>query len=84
MVLQIWEACKRPAWTWDFLANPAYTYALIRSNIKGAIHVISRNSQFKKLLTIHSSQFNKIIIYTDKSYPMENKNFNALNKARVI
>jgi hypothetical protein len=26
----MWEAVKRPAWTWDFLANPPYSYALIR------------------------------------------------------
>ena len=21
---QVWEACRRPAWTWDFLAHPPY------------------------------------------------------------
>merc|ERR1719369_2158340 len=23
---QMYEAIKRPAWTWDFLSNPAYSY----------------------------------------------------------
>jgi len=30
---QVWEAMKRPAWTWDYLSNPAYNYALIREDV---------------------------------------------------
>lgn len=26
-------ALKRPAWTWDFLSNPAYNYALINKHV---------------------------------------------------
>jgi len=29
----MWEALKRPAWTWDFLSNPPYKYALIRDDV---------------------------------------------------
>lgn len=32
-VRQVIEAIKRPAWTWDFLTNPTYTYA----NIDGTV-----------------------------------------------
>ena len=30
---QVLEAAKRPAWTWDFLANPEYNYALINRDV---------------------------------------------------
>lgn len=30
---QIFEALKRPAWTWDFLSQPAYNYALINKQV---------------------------------------------------
>ena len=30
---QIWEAIKRPAWTWDVLSTPVYTYANINKNV---------------------------------------------------
>ena len=30
---QCWEAVKRPAWTWDFLSNPEYNYALINKHV---------------------------------------------------
>ena len=30
---QMWEAAKRPAWTWDFLSTPAYKYALIQQDV---------------------------------------------------
>ena len=26
-------ALKSPAWTWDFLSNPAYNYALINKHV---------------------------------------------------
>jgi len=30
---QIWEAMKRPAWTWDVLSTPVYTYANINKDV---------------------------------------------------
>jgi len=30
---QMWEAAKRPAWTWDFLANEEYRYALLNKHV---------------------------------------------------
>ena len=33
---QCWEAVKRPAWTWDFLSNPEYNYALINKHVPAA------------------------------------------------
>ena len=30
---QIWGAMKRPAWTWDLLANDPYTYGLLRHDV---------------------------------------------------
>merc|ERR1719382_2057393 len=30
---QIYEAAKKPAWTWDFLSTPAYKYALIQGEV---------------------------------------------------
>ena len=32
---QIFEAVKRPAWSWDFLANPEYAYAAVDLAAKG-------------------------------------------------
>ena len=32
-VKQIVEAIKRPAWTWDYLTNPTYTYANIANDL---------------------------------------------------
>ncbi|GMH82441.1 hypothetical protein TL16_g09258 [Triparma laevis f. inornata] len=31
---QVWEAIKAPAWSWDFLANPAYNYACINTEVR--------------------------------------------------
>jgi len=33
---QCWEAVKRPAWTWDFLSNPEYNYALVNKHVPAA------------------------------------------------
>jgi len=33
---QIYEALKKPAWTWDFLSTPAYRYALIAGDVPAA------------------------------------------------
>jgi len=30
---QMFEAVKKPAWTWDFLSTPAYKYALIQGEV---------------------------------------------------
>ena len=30
---QMYEAVKKPAWTWDFLSTPAYKYALIQGEV---------------------------------------------------
>lgn len=29
----MWEAIKRPSWTWDFLSNEPYTYALLNNDV---------------------------------------------------
>ena len=32
-VRQIWEAIKKPAWTWDLMTTPVYTYANINKDV---------------------------------------------------
>ena len=42
---QIWEAAKRPAWTWDLLTTPVYTYANINGDVPAESMANFINSQ---------------------------------------
>ena len=42
---QVWEAIKAPAWSWDFLANPAYNYACINTEVPADSLAAFVNSQ---------------------------------------
>jgi len=42
---QMYEALKRPAWTWDFLSNPTYNYALIKDDVPADSLAAFINSQ---------------------------------------
>lgn len=44
-VKQIWEAVKRPAWTWDLLTTPVYTYANINKDVPAESMAAFINSQ---------------------------------------
>jgi len=44
-VKQIWEAVKRPAWTWDLLTTPVYTYANINKEVPAESMAAFINSQ---------------------------------------
>ncbi|GMI23822.1 hypothetical protein TrCOL_g8663 [Triparma columacea] len=42
---QVWEAIKAPVWSWDFLSNPAYTYANINTEVPADSLAAFVNSQ---------------------------------------
>mmetsp|Transcript_13133 Transcript_13133/g.26078 ORF Transcript_13133/g.26078 Transcript_13133/m.26078 type:complete len:431 (-) Transcript_13133:172-1464(-) len=42
---QVWEAIKAPAWSWDFLSNPAYNYACINTEVPADSLAAFVNSQ---------------------------------------
>jgi len=42
---QIYEAIKKPAWTFDYLTNPNYTYACINNNVSATSLASFVNSQ---------------------------------------
>eukprot|EP00958_Prasinococcus_capsulatus_P023660 scaffold3582_cov335-Prasinococcus_capsulatus_cf.AAC.3 len=44
-ISQMVEAVKRPAWTWDFLANPPYNYACINTDVPADSLAAFVNSQ---------------------------------------
>lgn len=42
---QIWEAVKKPAWTWDMISSPVYTYANINKDVPAESMANFINSQ---------------------------------------
>ena len=55
---QVLEAAKRPAWTWDFLSNPEYNYALINRDVPATslANYLQIQCQYFKILTYILSQ----------------------------
>ena len=54
---QILEAAKRPAWTWDFLSNPEYNYALINKNVPAASLASFINAQLSPSFNWEDAQW---------------------------
>ena len=54
---QFLEAAKRPAWTWDFLSNPEYNYALINKNVPATSLASFINSQLSPSFNWEDAQW---------------------------